>query len=80
MLAFQHSLQLGQSLAVAGKIPAFAGIWVPFALFTGFGVWMFIGSRNRPGETPITHVVAEGAELVSRLRHMLGHRPAEVHP
>lgn len=54
LLAFQHSLQLGQSLAEAGHIPAFAAIWTPFLLFTGFGVWMFAGSRNRPGETPIS--------------------------
>lgn len=57
LLAFQHSLQLGQSLAEAGRLPAFAAIWTPFALFTGFGVWMFMGSRNRPGETPISLMI-----------------------
>jgi len=71
LLAFQHSLQLGQSLAEAGRIPAFLAIWVPFALFTGFGLWMFIGSRNRPGETPITLLVAEAHELVTRARRLV---------
>lgn len=80
LLAFQHSLQLGQSLAEAGRIPAFIGIWLPFSLFTGFGVWMFMGSRHRPGETPITHLVAEGAELVSRVRALLGQKPAQAQP
>jgi hypothetical protein len=41
---------------------------------------MFMGSRHRPGETPITHLVAEGAELVSRVRALLGHKPAEARP
>jgi lipopolysaccharide export system permease protein len=80
LLAFQHSLQLGQSLAEAGRIPAFVGIWLPFSLFTGFGVWMFMGSRHRPGETPITHLVAEGAELVIRIRTLLGLKPAGAQP
>ena len=57
LLAFQHSLLLGQSLAEAGKAPALLAIWGPFALFTGFSVWMFMGSRKRPGETPISRVV-----------------------
>jgi lipopolysaccharide export system permease protein len=64
LLAFQHSLQLGQSLAEAGHVPAFVAIWTPFALFTGFGVWMFAGSRNRPGETPISLLFAQLRELV----------------
>ena len=58
LLAFQHSLQLGQSLAQAGLVPAFAAIGTPLLLFTGFGVWMFAGSRNRPGETPISLFIA----------------------
>lgn len=74
LLAFQHSLQLGQSLAEAGRVPAFAAIWTPFLLFSGFGVWMFLGSRNRPGETPISlfigHIMAmfSGAVDATRAR------------
>jgi len=72
LLAFQHSLQLGQSLAEAGRLPAFAAIWTPFALFTGFGVWMFMGSRNRPGETPISLMIGtvshHTTEALARVR------------
>lgn len=65
LLSFQHSLQLGQSLAETGLIPAFAGIWTPFAMFTGFGLWMFAGSRNRPGETPISLFIASVSQVVT---------------
>jgi hypothetical protein len=41
---------------------------------------MFMGSRHRPGETPITHLVAEGAELVIRIRTLLGLKPAGAQP
>lgn len=68
LLAFQHSLQLGQGLAEGGRIAPFPAIFVPFALFTGFGVWMFWGSRDRPGETPISHVVASIGDFFSRCR------------
>ncbi len=66
LLAFQHSLQLGQGLAESGAVPAFAAIWTPFALFTGFGVWMFLGSRNRPGETPISMIIGAAGEHISQ--------------
>ena len=68
LLAFQHSLQLGQGLAEGGRIAPFPAIFVPFALFTGFGVWMFWGSRDRPGETPISHVVASIGDFFGRCR------------
>lgn len=66
LLAFQHALQLGQSLAESGVVPAFFGIWTPFALFTGFGVWMFLGSRNRPGETPISRLIGTAGDRITR--------------
>jgi lipopolysaccharide export system permease protein len=66
LLAFQHALQLGQSLAESGVVPAFFGIWTPFALFTGFGVWMFMGSRNRPGETPISRLIGTAGDRITR--------------
>lgn len=65
LLAFQHSLQLGQGLAESGALPAFPAIWTPFVLFTGFGVWMFMGSRNRPGETPISLIIGAAGDYIS---------------
>ena len=72
LLAFQHSLQLGQSLAESGRLAPFPAIWIPFALFTGFGVWMFMGSRDRPGETPISLAIGmvshHAGEVLARFR------------
>jgi lipopolysaccharide export system permease protein len=67
-LAFQHGLQFGQGLAAAGKVSAAVGVGVPFFLFTGFAVWMFAGSRKRPGETPIGRFVGHVGDIIDRLR------------
>ena len=70
LLAFQHSLQLGQSLAESGKAMPLAAIGAPFLIFTSFSVWMFLGSRKRPGQTPISELTRRmGAGLV-RFRRM----------
>lgn len=66
LLAFQHSLQLGQSLAEAGKANPAVAIWTPFLLFTGFSVWMFLGSRKRPGDTPVTRLVRAIGDTIKR--------------
>jgi lipopolysaccharide export system permease protein len=57
LLAYQHILQLGESLADIGRVPAIPALWVPFILFTIFGVWLFRNSRERPGDNPMTHAV-----------------------
>lgn len=66
LLAFQHSLLLGQSMAASGKLPPFPAIWVPFAIFAGLGVWLFLGSRTRPGDTPVSRAVRRINKLVAR--------------
>jgi lipopolysaccharide export system permease protein len=68
LLAFQHGLQFGQGLAAAGKVSAEVGVGVPFFLFTGFAVWMFAGSRKRPGETPIGRFVGHVGDIIDRIR------------
>ncbi len=57
LLAYHHILQLGESLADIGRIPAIPALWVPFAAFTIFGIWLFRNSRERPGDNPMTHAV-----------------------
>lgn len=71
LLAFQHSLLLGQSMAASGKLPSFPAIWVPFAIFAGLGVWLFVGSRTRPGDTPVSRTVRRINKLVSRVMRAL---------
>ncbi|MDB5425728.1 MAG: permease YjgP/YjgQ family protein [Phenylobacterium sp.] len=70
-LAFQHGVQFGQGLAAAGKVSAEVGVGVPFFLFAGFAVWMFAGSRKRPGETPIGRFVGYVGDIIDRIRKRL---------
>jgi lipopolysaccharide export system permease protein len=70
-LAFQHGVQFGQGLAEAGKVSAEIGVGVPFFLFAGFAVWMFAGSRKRPGETPIGRFVGHVGDIIERIRKRL---------
>jgi len=67
LLAYHHILQLGESLADIGRIPAVPALWVPFALFTIFGVWLFRNSRERPGDNPMTHAVDWMLELIAAI-------------
>ena len=71
LLAFQHGLQFGQGLADAGKLPPGVAVGTPFLLFTGFCVWMFVGSRRRPGETPIGLFVQHLGDGIERCRSMV---------
>ncbi len=79
MLAFQHGLQFGEGLADASKAPPALAVGIPFLLFTGFCTWMFLGSRHRPGETPVGQLVqglGDGIENVrAALRRLRPVRP-----
>jgi lipopolysaccharide export system permease protein len=74
LLAFQNGLQFGQSLAKAGKVTPELGVGVPFFLFTGFCLWMFAGSRQRPGDTPIGRFVGNLAVGIDRVVALLPRR------
>jgi len=71
LLAFQHSLLMGQGLAKAGKIAPFPAIWVPFTIFAALAVWLFVGSRTRPGDTPVSRTVRRVNKVVARIVHAL---------
>jgi lipopolysaccharide export system permease protein len=70
LLAFQHSLQLGQGLAESGKAMPLAAIGTPWLIFTGLSVWMFVGSRKRPGQTPVTELIRRFGVGIKRFRRM----------
>jgi lipopolysaccharide export system permease protein len=53
LLAFQHMLQLGLSLANSGRAAPGPAIGIPFAVFAAICIGTFVTSRKRPGETPI---------------------------
>lgn len=67
LLSFQHSLLLGQGMAKVGMVPPLLAIWVPFTVFASLAVWLFVGSRTRPGDTPVSRLVRRINNLVARL-------------
>jgi lipopolysaccharide export system permease protein len=67
LLAYQHGIQFGLGLAGAGKASPEIAIGGPFFLFAGFCLWMFLGSRQRPGETPIGRFVGLLGDGIDRV-------------
>jgi lipopolysaccharide export system permease protein len=73
LLGFQHALQLGQGFAEAGRVAPELGVGLPFAAFTGFCLWIFAGSRDRPGDNPVArfvHRLTDGIEALQDLLRM----------
>lgn len=67
LIAFHHLLQLGQSLAEQGRVLAIIGIGLPAAIFTSLCLWIFISSRTRPGETPLSLLSEQISDIIARL-------------
>ncbi len=71
LVAFQYALLLGQGLAESGKVLAFPAIWIPFVVFTGLSVWMFVDGRERLGDTPLTRFLHHVGDAADRLAKRL---------
>ncbi len=70
LVIYHHGIQLGQSLASTGRLPAIPAVWVPFALFALLCLWLFRSSQARPGQNSFTWLVeriAGGLEGARRL-------------
>jgi lipopolysaccharide export system permease protein len=63
LLAIDHALQLGESLAETGRAAPLAAVWIPVVVFGAISVWLFRCSLAWPGDNPITRAVSsiEGA-------------------
>lgn len=57
LAAFQHVLQLGQTLGGSGRTAPELGVGLPLAVFAGLCGWMFLTSRTRPGDTPVGRAI-----------------------
>lgn len=75
MLLFHHTLQLGESLAESGTVPALVGVWTPVVVFAALTTWLYSQSLERPGDNPVARglsrldgVGAALARLVPRRR------------
>ncbi|MGE3294078.1 MAG: LptF/LptG family permease [Geminicoccaceae bacterium] len=47
LIAFHQVLQMGEALADNNKVPAWAGLWLPFAVFTAISIAMFVRAARR---------------------------------
>jgi len=71
MLLFHHTLQLGESLAESGTVPALVGVWTPTLLFTALTGWLYSQSLERPGDNPVSRALATLDALAARLGQRL---------
>lgn len=67
MLLFNQTLQLGESLAESGKVPALLGVWTPTLVFAALTLWIFSQSLQRPGDNPVSRFLAALDGLAARL-------------
>ncbi len=68
LLAFQHLIQFGQSLAASGHMDALPAVGTPFALFALLSAVVFISGRKRPGQTPMGIAIEYLVDALSRLK------------
>jgi lipopolysaccharide export system permease protein len=58
LLALNHALQFGESLAESGRADAVPAVWGPVLVFGLLSAWLFRGSLAWPGDNPVTRLIA----------------------
>ena len=66
LVAFHHGVTLAKSFAASGQADPALAIGSITVLVLGFGIWLFVSSRKRPGETPISGLFARIESLFDR--------------
>lgn len=74
LLALNHSLQLGESLAESGRANALAAVWTPLVAFAVFCVWLFRSSLAWPGDNAVTRAAHAIESAFQGLRRPSGRR------
>lgn len=68
LLALNHALQFGESLAESGRADALLAVWTPLVAFAALGIWLFRGSLAWPGDNPVSRALAAAGEAFQGLR------------
>lgn len=76
LVAFHHGVTLCTSLAASGKANPLVSIGGLFVGMTAFGLWLFMSSRRRPGETPISGLLARMETLLQRRERKIPSSPS----
>jgi lipopolysaccharide export system permease protein len=66
LVAFHHGVTLCKSFADSGQVDPLLAIGGLFLVFAVFAVWLFMSSRRRPGETPLTGLFRRAEQLFDR--------------
>ncbi|BBK41117.1 hypothetical protein STVA_11370 [Allostella vacuolata] len=75
LVLYHHGIQLGQTLAAAGRLPPVPAVWVPFGLFALICLWLFRSSLARPGQNPFTWMVERIEHGMQAARRAFARRP-----
>lgn len=57
LLALNHSLGFGESLAESGRANAWLAVWTPLLVFGVISLWLFRSSLAWPGDNPVMRAV-----------------------
>jgi lipopolysaccharide export system permease protein len=68
LIAVNHALQFGESMAANGRVPAALAVWTPYVLFGVLGLWIFRGSLAWPGDNPVLRAVVAVEGLFEGLK------------
>ncbi|MGA2951846.1 MAG: LptF/LptG family permease [Caulobacteraceae bacterium] len=66
LVAFHHGVTLCKGLADSGAVDPLISIGGLFLVQAGFGLWLFMSSRRRPGETPLSGLFRRFEQLFER--------------
>lgn len=66
LVAFHHGITLCKSFAANGEVDPLIGLGGMFAAIAVFALWLFLSSRRRPGETPISSLLSRMETLLER--------------
>jgi len=66
LVAFHHGVTLCKSFADAGRVDPLLAMASIFALMATFAFWLFLSSRRRPGETPISALFLRIEQIFER--------------
>ncbi len=66
LVAFHHGITLCKSFAANGQVDPLTTLGGMFIAMAAFAIWLFMSSRRRPGETPISSLLSRMETLLER--------------
>jgi lipopolysaccharide export system permease protein len=66
LVAFHHGITLCKGFADSGAVDPLIALGGIFLAQAGFGVWLFMSSRRRPGETPLSGLFLRIEQMFER--------------